>query len=65
MVDRLWDIEEKWGIGVIDLYNDKKLNDIDEDTYNFYMYDQIHPTKAGYLKWWTPAIEAYLYYFLT
>lgn len=64
MVERLWEIEEKWGIGVIDLYNDKELNDIDEDTYNFYMYDEIHPTRAGYLEWWTPAIEAYLYDYL-
>lgn len=64
MVDRLWEIGEKWDIGVIDLYNDKDLNNISEDTYSFYMYDQIHPTRAGYLEWWTPAIEAYLYDYL-
>lgn len=61
MVDRLLEIQEKWDITVIDLYNDAELNAIDEDTYNFYMYDQVHPTKAGYLEWWTPVIETGLY----
>lgn len=60
MVDRLLELQDKWDIGVIDLYTDAEFNNIDEDTYNFYMFDQIHPTKAGYLEWWTPAIEAYL-----
>lgn len=64
MVDRLLAIQEKWDIGVVDLYTDEAFNQIDADTYNFYMYDQIHPTKAGYLEWWTPAIEAYLYDYL-
>ena len=29
--------------------------------YALYMADPIHPTKAGYLKWWTPKIEEGLY----
>lgn len=64
MVDRLLEIQEKWDIGVVDLYTDEDFNRIDESTYNLYMYDSIHPTKAGYLEWWTPAIEAYLYDYL-
>ena len=64
MVNRLLELQTKWDIGVIDLYYDEQLNDIDEDTYNFYMFDKIHPTKAGYLEWWTPAMEAYLYDYL-
>ncbi len=60
MVDRLLELQQKWEIGVIDLYTDKEFNNIDTDTYDFYMYDKIHPTKAGYLLWWTPSIEAYL-----
>ena len=60
MADRLLELQEKWGIGVIDLYHDEELNNIDEETYNLYMYDEIHPTKAGYLEWWTPVIESYL-----
>lgn len=64
MVDRLREIQEKWSIGVIDLYNDEELNNIDAETYDCYMYDKIHPTKAGYLKWWLPAIQEYMYEYL-
>lgn len=64
MVSRLLEIQNKWDIGVIDLYNDAELNNIDEASYKLYMYDDIHPTKAGYLEWWTPAMEAYLYDYL-
>lgn len=64
MVSRLLELQEKWDIGVIDLYNDAELNSIDAQTYNFYMYDKIHPTKAGYLEWWFPAIQTYLYDYL-
>lgn len=64
MVDRLLELQTKWDIGVIDMFHDTDLNAIDEDTYNFYMYDKIHPTKAGYLEWWTPVIENYLYNYL-
>lgn len=58
MVDRLYELKEKWNIGVIDLYKDEAFNAIDEETYAFYMYDPIHPTKAGYIKWWMPKMEA-------
>ena len=27
------------------------------------MADEIHPTKAGYLEWWTPKMEEFLYQF--
>ena len=46
MADRLLELQEKWGIGVIDLYHDEELNNIDEETYNLYMYDEIHPDKS-------------------
>ena len=58
MVDRLYELKEKWNIGVIDLYMDEAFNAIDEETYAFYMFDPIHPTKAGYNKWWMPKMEA-------
>ncbi len=57
MVDRLSDLKDKWGIGVIDLYSDKEFNDIDGEEYDFYMFDPIHPTKAGYIEWWMPKME--------
>ena len=60
MVGRLYELKEKWGIGIIDLYSDKEFNAIDEDAYGFYMYDEIHPTKAGYEEWWMPEMEKQL-----
>ncbi len=59
MVDRLYDLQEKWDIGIIDMWNDEELNDITDAERDLWMRDgTIHPTKAGYLYWYTPAIEA-------
>lgn len=30
-----------------------------------FMADKIHPTQAGYLRWWTPKMEEYLNAFMT
>ncbi len=58
MVTRLHEIAAKWDIGVIDMYNDQELNDITDEERELYMNDgTVHPTKAGYLEWWTPVIE--------
>ena len=64
MVDGLYAVQEKWGIGIIDLWNDTEMNAVSKDDYALYMYDSIHPTQAGYLLWWTPKIEEYLYEFV-
>lgn len=64
MVQRLHELQDKWNIGVIDLYTDEAFNSIDPDTYAFYMYDEIHPTKAGYIEWWMPRMESELTNFL-
>ena len=58
MVERLYALRGKWDLGVIDLYTDEAFNAIDPEAYDFYMYDSIHPTKAGYLEWWFPKMEA-------
>ena len=66
MVGALYQLQEKYDIGIIDLYNDKEFNSITEDQRTLYMADNIHPTKAGYLQWWTPMFEKVLYgYFET
>ena len=57
MVKRLYELQDKWQIGIIDLYTDEVLNAIDKETYDLYMYDPIHPTKAGYAEWWMPKME--------
>jgi len=62
MVDLLLQIQEKYDIGVIDMYHDL---DTDTPLYNQYIsFDGIHPTKRGYGQWWAPymiqEIEQYL-----
>lgn len=61
MVAALLQLQEKWNIGVIDLWNDSEMNAVSQEDYDLYMYDSIHPTQAGYLLWWTPKFEEYLY----
>ena len=58
------EIAEVKGIGVIDLYTDTLFNDITSEQRSLYMADKIHPTKAGYLEWWTPKMEQYIYSFI-
>lgn len=57
MVERLYALKDKWGIGLIDLYTDAEFNNIDPEIYELYMFDPIHPTKAGYINWWMPKME--------
>ena len=57
MVQLLYQIQKKWGIGVIDLWNDAKFNELTDEERSLYMADTIHPTQAGYLEWWTPYME--------
>lgn len=64
MVARLADVQKKWGIGVLDLWTDRAFNTISADQRTLYMYDKIHPTKAGYRDWWGPELEQQLLTFL-
>lgn len=64
MVDSLPALQEKWGIGVIDLWNDAEMNAVTDEQRAFYMDDNIHPTQAGYLEWWVPKMQEYLYDFV-
>ncbi len=61
MVEALNSIAGKYDICVIDMYSDESFNSITEEEYTLYMADEIHPTRAGYLLWWTPYMENYLY----
>ncbi|MDR2752203.1 MAG: SGNH/GDSL hydrolase family protein [Clostridiales bacterium] len=58
MIAALYELEAKWGIHVIDLWKNLNVNIPEYDTY---MVDSIHPSQAGYLKWWSPFIEQELY----
>lgn len=61
MIAALYQLREKWGIGIIDLWHDEAMNAVSKEEYALYMADPIHPTQAGYREWWTPVMEAYLY----
>lgn len=61
MVDSLLAMEKQGKMTVVNLYTDKSFNDIKKEDYALYMSDSIHPTQAGYLKWWTPKIEEVLF----
>ena len=57
MVDALYEAQKKWRFGIIDLWNDEAFNDLPEWDRKLFMADPVHPTKAGYEKWWTPKME--------
>ncbi|MGN1099955.1 MAG: SGNH/GDSL hydrolase family protein, partial [Christensenellales bacterium] len=65
MVEALKEIAALKGIGVIDLYTDTAFNEITGEQRSLYMADVIHPTKAGYLEWWTPKMEQYIYDYIS
>lgn len=60
MVTRLRELAEKWHFAVIDLFSDSAFNAIPRADYTLFMADPIHPTKAGYLRWWYPEMKAQL-----
>jgi len=62
MVQLLQKIQKKWSkdVQILDLWNNKSFNKISDSKRELYMMDEIHPTKAGYLKWWLPEFEAFL-----
>ena len=57
MIELLKQIQKKWNIEVLDLWNDEEMNRVSRKDYLVYMADGIHPTKAGYREWWTPKFE--------
>lgn len=52
-----WNKKEGYDVRIIDLFNDEEFNAISDGDYKIYMHDPVHPYKAGYLLWWTPAFE--------
>ena len=64
MVIGLKELAEKEDFGVINLYTDDSFNAISDERRDLFMADVIHPTKVGYLNWWTPKIEECLNAFL-
>lgn len=61
MVNALLNLQKKWDIGVIDLWNSEEMNAVSNEDYKLYMVNGIHPSRAGYKLWWTPMFQKYLY----
>ncbi len=61
MVELLKNIQVKWDITVIDLWNNSEFNNISSEQKSLYLIDAIHPTKAGYREWWLPEFQSSLY----
>lgn len=64
MVKLLYQLQDKWGIGIIDLWNNDDFNQLTDEQRTLYMADSIHPTKAGYLEWWLPTMETFIIEYL-
>ena len=60
MVEALYEVQKKWGIGILDLWNDEEMNAVSAADYAKYMSDPIHPTAIGYRVWWTPKFIEHL-----
>lgn len=61
MVGMMPQVEQKWGVEILDLWNDKEVNSLSSSQRRLYMVDSIHPSQAGYLELWTPKFEQKLY----
>lgn len=58
MVNKSIEIDEKRDdLYFLNLFDDENFNDISEEERALYMYDTIHPTRAGYSIWWLPEFE--------
>lgn len=60
MVDLLHRIARKWGISVLDLWNDEDMNAVSTEDRARFMEDPIHPTLTGYREWWLPKFKDFL-----
>lgn len=54
IVNRAKELQNKYDFVLLDMWNDEEMNATSDEDYDLYMNDPIHPTKAGYVKWWTP-----------
>jgi len=60
MVQALYELKDKWGIGVIDMFFDVGMCSVPTADYNRYISDPVHPNILGYEGWWTPVFEKHL-----
>lgn len=59
LVEDLYQIQEKWGIGIVDFYYYKDMDPLSDETLASYMADAIHPNAMGY-RWMGEVFAEYL-----
>lgn len=59
LVKDLYQIQEKWGIGIVDFYYYKDMDPLSNETLASYMADAIHPNAMGY-RWMGEVFAEYL-----
>ncbi len=60
MISGLYCVRDKWGIEILDLWNDEEMNAVSREDYNRYMSDPVHPNIKGYDEWWGPVFAQFL-----
>ncbi len=63
IVEKCRTICDKWGSSMLDMWNEEDtiMDGIDAQLYDDYMTDGTHPSRWGYLTWWTPFFEESIY----
>ena len=57
-----YDAMDGYTVKVLDLFHDDAFNALVTDSdYAYIMGDAVHPRQSGYLVWWVPYFEAFLY----
>lgn len=59
LVKDLYQIQKKWGIGIVDFYYYKDMDPLSDETLASYMADAIHPNAMGY-RWMGEVFAEYL-----
>lgn len=59
LVNELYKVQEKWGIGILDFYNYADMEALDSVTLSSLMADDIHPNVAGY-QWMGEIFSEYI-----
>ncbi len=60
MVNLLLKLQKKWEFDIINLWDDEQMRSINQNLYEKYMNDPVHPTKSGYVEWWGPKFLDYI-----
>ncbi len=59
LINELYKVQAKWGIGILDFYNYVDMPRLDVLTLNSYMSDPIHPNATGYA-WMGKIFSSYI-----